>query len=33
MGLIAELQVRTYYEAQSKPTYTVREVINGPSAQ
>lgn len=29
MGLIAELQVRTYYEAQSKPTYTVREVING----
>ena len=29
MGLIAELQVRTYYEAQSKPTYTVREGING----
>ncbi|MEA3351090.1 MAG: glycosyltransferase, partial [Chloroflexota bacterium] len=29
MGLIAELQVRTYYEAQSKPIYTVREVING----
>ncbi len=33
MGLIAELQVRTYYEAQSKPTYTVREVINGLSDQ
>lgn len=29
MGLIAELQVRTYYEAQEKPTYTVRDVING----
>jgi len=27
MGLIAELQVRTYYEAQSKPTYTLRRVI------
>jgi len=24
MGLIAELLVRTYHEAQSKPTYTVR---------
>ncbi len=29
MGLIAELQVRTYHEAQSKPTYTLRRVING----
>ena len=28
MGLIAELQVRTYHEAQQKPTYTVRRVIN-----
>jgi glycosyltransferase involved in cell wall biosynthesis len=27
MGLIAELQVRTYYESQSKPTYTVRQTI------
>jgi hypothetical protein len=27
MGLIAELQVRTYHEAQSKPTYTLRQVI------
>ena len=26
MGLIAELQVRTYHEAQSKPTYTLRQV-------
>ncbi len=28
MGLIAELQVRTYYEAQRKPTYTVRRALN-----
>jgi glycosyltransferase involved in cell wall biosynthesis len=29
MGLIAELLVRTYHESQNKPTYTIREVING----
>ena len=28
MGLIAELQVRTYHESQQKPTYTVRETVN-----
>jgi len=28
MGLIAELLVRTYHEAQSKPTYTVREIVS-----
>jgi len=28
MGLIAELLVRTYHEAQGKPTYTIREIIN-----
>jgi glycosyltransferase involved in cell wall biosynthesis len=27
MGLIAELLARTYHESQSKPTYTVREII------
>ena len=27
MGLIAELLVRTYHEAQDKPTYTIREVV------
>lgn len=27
MGLIAEMQVRTYHEAQSKPTYTLRRVF------
>jgi glycosyltransferase involved in cell wall biosynthesis len=30
MGLIAELQVRTYYESQSKPTYTVLKTIGFP---
>ncbi|RMD58387.1 glycosyltransferase, partial [Candidatus Parcubacteria bacterium] len=30
MGLIAELLVRTYHEAQNKPTYTVRRVLNLP---
>ncbi len=33
MGLIAELQVRTYHESQSKPTYTLRRVINGSSKE
>lgn len=28
MGFIAELLVRTYHEAQGKPTYTVRHFIN-----
>ncbi|MEA4909606.1 MAG: glycosyltransferase family 2 protein [Chloroflexi bacterium] len=28
MGLIAELQVRTYHESQGKPTYTVRKLVN-----
>jgi glycosyltransferase involved in cell wall biosynthesis len=28
MGLIAELQVRTYHESQGKLTYTVRKVVN-----
>jgi glycosyltransferase involved in cell wall biosynthesis len=31
MGLIAELLVRTYHEAQNKPTYTVRKVIGARS--
>jgi glycosyltransferase involved in cell wall biosynthesis len=33
MGLIAELQVRTYHEAQSKTTYTLRRVINNRSQE
>ncbi len=30
MGLIAELQVRTYYESQAKPTYTILKTIGFP---
>ena len=30
MGLVAETQVRTYYESQGKPTYTVRRRLNFP---
>ena len=33
MGLIAELLVRTYHESQRKPTYTVREIIEGKKAR
>ncbi|MBN1665568.1 MAG: glycosyltransferase family 2 protein [Anaerolineales bacterium] len=33
MGLIAELLVRTYHEAQSKPTYSLRRVSGGHSEQ
>ena len=29
LGLIGELVVRTYYEAQSKSIYVVREEVNG----
>ena len=26
LGLLAELQVRTYHESQNKPTYVIREI-------
>ena len=29
MGFIAELLVRTYHESQAKPTYSIRQVLNG----
>ncbi len=28
MGLLAELQVRTYHESQGKPTYTIKKTLN-----
>jgi len=28
LGLLAELTVRTYYESQAKPTYSIRRVID-----
>lgn len=31
LGLIAELQARTYHESQNKPVYFVKEVINSKS--
>jgi hypothetical protein len=32
MGLLAELQVRTYHESQRKPVYLVAEEVNAPPA-
>ncbi len=29
MGLLAEISIRTYHESQQKPTYVVREVVEG----
>jgi glycosyltransferase involved in cell wall biosynthesis len=28
VGILAEIQVRTYHESQGKPIYTIREIIN-----
>lgn len=33
LGLLAELQVRTYHESQAKPTYRIREQVNEPCAE
>jgi hypothetical protein len=30
MGLVAELVVRTYYETQNKPVYTVQTLLRAP---
>jgi glycosyltransferase involved in cell wall biosynthesis len=30
MGLLAELQARTYHESQDKPTYAIREIVEAP---
>jgi glycosyltransferase involved in cell wall biosynthesis len=32
LGLLAEMQVRTYHESQNKPTYVIREIRETPSA-
>ena len=29
LGLLAELQVRTYHESQKKVTYVIREILEG----
>jgi len=31
LGLLAEMQIRTYHESQDKPTYVVREIREGPA--
>ena len=31
LGLLAELQARTYHESQNKPTYVIREVRESPT--
>ncbi|MGH8309674.1 MAG: glycosyltransferase family 2 protein, partial [Steroidobacteraceae bacterium] len=33
LGLLAEMQARTYHESQGKPTYVLREVLETPAAQ
>jgi glycosyltransferase involved in cell wall biosynthesis len=30
LGLLAELQARTYHESQNKPTYAIREILESP---
>jgi hypothetical protein len=33
MGLLGELLTRTYHEAQEKPIYAVRQVLEGPGSE
>jgi hypothetical protein len=33
LGLLAELQARTYHESQNKPTYVIREVLQTPAVE
>jgi hypothetical protein len=30
MGLLAEIQIRTYHESQDKPIYVIRDRIKSP---
>jgi hypothetical protein len=30
LGLLAEMQARTYHESQGKPTYYIRELLDSP---
>jgi glycosyltransferase involved in cell wall biosynthesis len=32
LGLLGELQARTYHESQNKPTYVIREILQTPAA-
>ncbi len=33
MGLLAELQARTYHESQDKPTYAIRDIVEAAAGQ
>ena len=33
LGLLAELQARTYHESQNKPTYVIREILDDDDRQ
>jgi len=33
LGLLAELQARTYHESQNKPTYAIREILQTPPVE
>ena len=33
LGLLAELQARTYHESQNKPTYAIREIVESLDGQ
>jgi len=33
LGLLAELQARTYHESQDKPVYFIREVLEAPGRE
>jgi len=32
LGLLAEMQARTYHESQDKPVYVIRDVLEAPPA-
>ncbi len=32
LGLLAEMQARTYHESQNKPTYVIRDVLETPAS-
>jgi hypothetical protein len=33
LGLLAELQVRTYHESQNKSIYVIRDILQSPAAE
>ena len=33
LGLLAEIQARTYHESQNKPTYAIREILQTPAGE